>query len=117
MGFMGWDARLDAALTPSEVVAIAGEFMASLEDIEIAQLPRACKPRKLLFPNDVTAYAFDLLAYETSVNDGTAKLISKLANFFAYASNRLARFHGPSPRMTDEEVRRFVPKPSKSEEA
>jgi hypothetical protein len=112
----GWEGRVNAADSAAEVIAIARDFMASLDRLEITQLPVACRPRKLATANDVTSYAFDLLAYETTTNDGTAKLIFRLATFFASASNRLARFHGPSPRMSDEEVRRFVPRASESEE-
>ena len=112
MGSLGWEDRIDAAQSAAEVIVLARDFVASLETFEIAQLPVSCKPPKLTSAADVTNYAFDLLSYEVTTSDGTAKVIFKLAAFFAYASNRLARFHGPSPRMSEEEIRSFVPRSS-----
>jgi hypothetical protein len=116
MSSLAWEARVNAAQTSAEVIALARDFLVSLDTFEVAHLPGACKPRNMASATDVTSYAFDLRAYETSTNVGAAKVIFKLATFFAFASNRLAQFHGPLPRMSDEEVRRFVPKASKSEE-
>jgi len=117
MGSIGWEGRVNAAQTAAEVIVIAREFMASLDDFENSQLPFALKPRNMNCASDITSYAFDLLAYETSATEGAASLVSKLAMFFAYASHRLARFHAPSPRFSDEEVRSFVPKkPSETRE-
>jgi hypothetical protein len=117
MGSVGWETRLNEAQTAAEVIAIAQEFIAHFDGFELAQLPIACRPRPMTTTNDVTSYAFDLLEYETTTNDGAAKVISVLATFFAYASNRLARFHGPSARMSEQEVRSFLPrKPSEAKE-
>jgi hypothetical protein len=107
-----WEDEIDRAQSAAEVIVLARDFVASLDDFEIAQLPASCKPRNFASASDITSYAFDLLSYEITTNDGTAKVIFKLAAFFAYASNRLARFHAPSPRLSDEEIRRFVPRSS-----
>ena len=104
MVFASWDERLDAAANNGEVMDVARDFVASLDTFEIAVLPAVCRPPKLRASSEISAYAFDLLAYECSAEDPPYKIINKLAIFFAQAASRLAQIHAPVRRIDDNEL-------------
>ncbi|HSN20186.1 MAG TPA: hypothetical protein VLS49_05890 [Usitatibacter sp.] len=97
-----WDERIEAARTEAEVIAVARDYVASLESFETAQLPRACAPPELRSSKDLTSYAFDLVLYESSPDDTSRPLLLDLAIFFSNASNRLARILGRSAMVEGE---------------
>ena len=89
MTTQGWEARLNAAYTESDVVAVACAYLAALTPDDIAQLPEPCHPRPLENPEDVTSYALDLVRHQCG-KDEQREIIHDLALFFAYASKRLS---------------------------
>ena len=104
MAVNDWDARLEASQNDADVLQVARDFLASLDSFEVAALPPSCRPRKLTSANEVSTYAFDLLSCDASPENPATKVISRLAVFFARASNRLARLYAPKRRISDEEL-------------
>ncbi len=92
MEWSAWEAQLDAARDDAEVIALARDFLRSLEPMEVAQLPARCRPPRLAIANDVHAYARDLL--RTRAPEGEAAwrgCFFLISAFFAHASDCLAR--------------------------
>jgi hypothetical protein len=85
-----WLEKVRLANSEAEVVEVAREFLATLDHFEIALLPPRCAPRKMFVADDVAGYAFDLVDYEASVPESTAKVIQRMAAFFTQASVRLS---------------------------
>ncbi|HSN21606.1 MAG TPA: hypothetical protein VLS49_13065, partial [Usitatibacter sp.] len=88
----------------AEVIAIARDYMASLDSSEIQRLPQACTPRRLRSARDVTSYAFNLVLYESPAAESSYKLLLDLAIFFSNASSRLRNIHGRPATIESEEV-------------
>jgi hypothetical protein len=86
-----WDAKLDAAQSEYGVVMIARDFAATLDPWEIASLPEACRPAKIIDANDVAFYAFLLMRHHAIDNPQAAAIIDRLATFFSTASIRLSQ--------------------------
>jgi len=61
-----------------------------------------CVPRTLLCANDISTYAFDLVAHRCEEMDASACLVRRLAEFFTCASVRLSEIsfglHQPAAR-------------------
>lgn len=100
-GPVTWQDRLDCAENETEVVQITRDYVATLDPHEVAMLPAACRPRKLITANDVSSYAFDLVRYECGDQDEAAPFIHRLAAFFSHASIRLSEL---LRRTNDEDV-------------
>jgi hypothetical protein len=85
-----WFDQLAAAGTPDEVVRVARDYLATWAPDEIALLPPACRPpRNLKFPEEVVDYAF--LLVKAHVSDSVqGEAMTRMANFFAEASWRVA---------------------------
>src|SRR5690349_3807175 len=85
-----WFDLLAAAGTPEEVVRVARDFLATWTPEEIARLPADCRPpRTLRFAEEVVDYAFSLV--KAHVDDASQnEVITRMANFFAEASWRVA---------------------------
>ena len=104
-----WQERLDQAVTEDEVVAVAREYLATVTPQEIARLPDAVRPGKLVDANDVTTYAFDLVRSECDDPAGTGTL-QRLAHIMSRASIRLSEImvvehHHPPVSNEDDEQR------------
>lgn len=84
-----WQERLDQALTEDEVVSVAREYLATVTPQEVARMPVAVRPGKLVDANDVTTYAFDLVRAECDDAMGTSAL-QRLAHIMSRASIRLS---------------------------
>lgn len=87
---MSWTERLDLAAGEAEVVAIARDYLASLDPFEVAGLPERCKPRKLFDTSDIASYAFDLARQHTEEPRAGA-LVHRMAAFFVHANIRLSQ--------------------------
>ena len=87
---VSWQDRLEASDSESDVVQVAKDYMATLDPGQVALLPPACRPRKLITANDVSSYAFDLVRYECADTDDAAPFIHRQAAFFSHASIRLS---------------------------
>jgi hypothetical protein len=99
---IGWHEKLDDAKSEREVVEIARDYLATLDYFQVNVLPKSCRPRKVLTPDDVASYAFDLVRYQYDVTDESAELITRLAAFFATANARLSQL---ALKTNDERIR------------
>ncbi|HXS53286.1 MAG TPA: hypothetical protein VN782_12195 [Usitatibacter sp.] len=86
----GWQELLDVAETEAKVIAIARNYLASIEPFEVARLPERCKPRKLLTAEDIGAFALDLVREHGEEMRDAAPLVHRMAAFFAHANLRLS---------------------------
>ena len=103
---LSWQDRLDDAVSESEVLAIAREFLATVTPYEIARLPEALRPQKIGGASDITSYAFELVRGDFEDGEGQ-RVLHRLAHFFSRASIRLSQilaFH-PVPEAAREERR------------
>lgn len=91
MSSFGWHELLEIAETEAKVIAVARDYLASLEPMEVARLPERCKPRKLFTAGDLGAYALDLVREHEEEMGGAAPLVHRMAAFFAQANLRLSR--------------------------
>lgn len=91
MAGFGWQELLDVAETEAKVIAIARDYLASLEPREVGRLPERCKPRKLLTAEDIGAFALDLVREHGEEMDEAAPIVHRMAAFFAHANIRLSR--------------------------
>lgn len=87
-----WEDRLAAAETDEEVLFVASDFFASLDYIEIARLPHACRPRPLRHAVEVHSYMSSLVhqGYMHDDGSGSEAIVLRLVMFFARATDRLA---------------------------
>jgi hypothetical protein len=87
---MSWQDRLDEASTEADVVAVVREFLATVSPSEVARLPVELRPRKIVDASDVTQYAFDLVRGDVLDNEGTQRVLHRLAHVSSRASLRLS---------------------------
>lgn len=87
---MSWQDQLDQAATEADVVAVVREFMATVSPSEVARLPVELHPRKITDASDITQYAFDLVRADVLDNEGTQRVLHRLAHIFSRASLRLS---------------------------
>jgi hypothetical protein len=106
---MSWQDQLEQARTEADVVALVREFMATVSPWEVARLPEALRPRKITDASDVTQYAFDLVRGDVLDNEGTQRVLHRLAHIFSHASLRLSQIlseehaHAASNAAVDEQ--------------
>ena len=88
-----WAYALEAASTEREVIAALKDFLATWSPAMLARLPESCRPGKIVCAEDVSDMAFRLsqtaLGFEGEIPD--RMLLGRMANFFGYASARLAK--------------------------
>jgi len=87
---MSWQFQLDQAATEADVVAVVREFMATVSPWEVARLPESLRPRKIVDASDITLYAFDLVRGDVMDNEGTQRVLHRLAHIFSRAALRLS---------------------------
>lgn len=103
---LSWQERVHAATTEAEVLHVARNFLAQFAPIEIAQLPEACRPRKLADGSDLTEYAFDLVRHRCDDGLGADYALHRLAAFFSGATARLSQIlhtHSTNDRDSDQQ--------------
>ena len=83
--------QLGAASSEAEVVALAREFLASFSPYDLARIPEAWRPGKLVDANDVTEYALLLVRYDCNDGEHAARCVGRLANFFSNASMQISK--------------------------
>jgi hypothetical protein len=93
---VGWHGRLLDAATPSEVIELVRDFVASWSPEEMATLPRDCRPGKIVDSEDVAGIAFALVRRSCAADRLGDDLLQRLAAFFTDASQQLSRLT-PSP--------------------
>jgi hypothetical protein len=104
---VSWAQRLKAARDEAEVVATARDFLATFSPYDLARLPEACRPGRLVDGNDVNELAFILVRHDHDDGRGTARCINRLTRFFTNASVRLSEVTAVPPPAA-------IPKPTQS---
>jgi hypothetical protein len=101
---VSWQERLDDCMSCGEVVAVARDFLATFTPYELALLPEAVRPpAKLYDSEDLTPYAFELVRRDCDRDPPeVAELVHKFAQFFSYASVRLAQLQSRAANSDDE---------------
>ena len=92
---VSWADRLDAARNEFEVLEVARDFLATFSPYDLARLPEAYRPGRLVDANDINEYAFMLL--KQPPEDGAARGIYRLRRFFTQASVRLSALMSAPP--------------------
>lgn len=87
---LSWQDRLDSASSQGEVVAVVREFVAQFSPSEIAQLPDACRPSKIVDGQDVTEYAFNLVRHRCDDGVSGEHTLARLTAFFSSAASKLS---------------------------
>src|SRR2546421_8492206 len=85
-----WQARLQHAIKPADVVSISNEYIASWPAPAIAKLPADCRPDFSSEPDEVASMAFRLVQQQRLYSNNSSEL-DRMANFFADASARLSQ--------------------------
>jgi hypothetical protein len=88
---VSWHERLQLASTEVEVVELCRYFVAQLTLAELAHLPEACRPRKLVDGSDVTEFAFALVRHRCDDGLGAEYTAHRLSAFFGAAATRLSQ--------------------------
>jgi hypothetical protein len=86
-----WQDQLSGARTEGEVVDVARDFIARFTPDEIAQLPDACKPGKIVDAEDISELALTLMRHHCDDGEGATTPIHRLAAFFSNASVRVSQ--------------------------
>jgi hypothetical protein len=84
-----WQERISITQSEPELVSTARDFLAQYSPQEIASLPRACRPGRLVDGDDVADFAITLVRHECT-GEGADHILHRLSTFFAHAARRLA---------------------------
>lgn len=98
---IGWQGRLNEALTQDAVLAAAQDFVAVLSPAERGQLPEECRPGNLESAHQVTVFAL-MLAHRHDGDAKTAPALHKLATFFTKAALRIYQINERSGEVAAE---------------
>ena len=92
-----WQQLLAGTDSPDEVIAIARDFLAGMDHMQLAKLPEACKPGKLLDTHDVASYAYELARHhcEHIADPEVRQTVQTLSSFFSQAVMRLSQLASP----------------------
>ena len=98
MSAVTWPQLLMQASSPRDVLAVAREFTASIDARALARLPAKCQPAKLVDPDDVMEYAYELVRHHLVDRDPrVAETLDRLVVFFSQATARLSQLNAPLP--------------------
>ena len=86
-----WQDTVQAAETEADVLDVARDFLAQFSPSEIAQLPEACRPRRLFDAADIAEYAFALVRHRCDYSTGAGSTLQRLSAFFMDANERLSQ--------------------------
>jgi hypothetical protein len=98
---IGWQGRLNEALTQEAVVAAAQDFVAVLSPAEKRQLPEECRPAALDSAHQVTVFAL-MLAHRHDGDAKSAPALHRLATFFTKAALRIYQINERSREVAGE---------------
>jgi hypothetical protein len=109
MTAMTWQQMLAGTSSPDEVIALARDFLAGIDHVQLAKLPDVCKPGKLLDTHDVASYAYDLVRHHCEDNNDPeiAETIHSLSAFFSQAVVRLSQLAAPNATKERQAARLF----------
>ena len=88
-----WQPLVREATSDAELVRIMRDFVGTLTEGEVAQLPPECRPRDIRTREDISTLAVELARTElTYPNDDDVKeVLTQLAAVFAEATTRLSQ--------------------------
>lgn len=84
---LAWAGRLETARSVNALVSVAQEYVATWTAIGLAKLPNGLRPPSIGGPDDIAAYALDLVQRQCSGRDSSEEL-TRMASFFAAAAHR-----------------------------
>jgi len=87
---LAWKRRLDTATSADEVMEITRHFVATFSVADIDRLPAYSRPGELAGPADVANYAARLQHHYFDGDAATARVLTRLVEFFSAAAIRLA---------------------------
>lgn len=88
---VAWQGLLDAAASEEEVVTAVRDYLALVSPEEIAALPVACRPGRIVDASDVNDYAFVLAQHQFLRDPLEVTTLQKLSSFMTSASLRLTQ--------------------------
>lgn len=97
---VGWHGLLNEAATEEDVIAIARDYLALWTWPEIARLPQALRPGKIVDSDDIAGYALALVQEQVAAEHAPA--VHKMATFFSNASLRLSQILARSSEVSSE---------------
>lgn len=105
---LSWLQQIDAAKSPSEVVAVARDYLASWTPEELARLPVQCRPGRVKDDQDIDQLLHVNLVEEYGRNRLSGEALAalqRLTSFIVRASVRIAQIRGKEevPPGQDEE--------------
>jgi hypothetical protein len=91
-----WNARIEEATNPMDLLAVAREFLDSWEPEELANLPEAARPQRIKGVDDLTYWHQKLVdSFCTpSVSAVENQKIRDMLHFFAFAVQRSVELEG-----------------------
>ena len=87
---ISWKERLQNAATADQVLAVTQDFLTTWSASDLACLPLAHRQIRVVEPDDIAYYAFELVREQCLNGDGNKEL-QRMAAFFGVASERLAQ--------------------------
>ena len=87
---ISWKERLQDAATAEQVLALTQDFLTTWSASDLASLPLAHRQIRVVEPDDIAFYAFELVREQCLNGDGNKEL-QQMAAFFGVASGRLAQ--------------------------
>ncbi|HYC36498.1 MAG TPA: hypothetical protein VEC19_08765 [Usitatibacter sp.] len=97
-----WQRRLRETSTPAEVIEVAREFVASWGPEEMAELPPACRPRKLVDAEDVSSYALALVQHSCAADHLGDSALQRMAAFFTSAAQQISHLAFTQARLSEQ---------------
>ena len=83
-----WLDRVAGSRDIKQLVEVAQQFMSSLGDERLAELPPACRRRVLITPIDLSDQAYDLKRAMEAVRTPRLEALEGLSRFFSEAAAR-----------------------------
>lgn len=87
---ISWKERLQDAASAEQVLDLTQAFLATWNASDLASLPLAHRQIRVMEPDDIAFYAFELVREQCLNGDGNKEL-QRMAAFFGLASGRLAQ--------------------------
>ncbi|MEO7743502.1 MAG: hypothetical protein ABIR98_11245 [Usitatibacter sp.] len=114
-----WLQQLDASESPSQVVAITRDYLATWSPDEIAQLPMRCRPGRVKDEHDIAQLHVCLVEeYGRDRLAGDAlSALQRITSFIVRASVRIAQIRTGEKKAPGEDEDRAPPPAPRSKEA
>lgn len=99
-----WHERLVLCVAEQQVLDVVRDFLHLWLPDDLAALPDKVRPRKLVEPQDVTAYAFALTRARLALRGEPNPALDLMAAFLSDASMRLATLFAVEPERPASDV-------------